>query len=558
MSYLPPEVITLVLRNVAVDSIHNLKPLTLLCKRWRSCASPLLLETVSVTSLGGLIKLLDCAIDSRMGNDFSYFEHYTTTIILSGHTYFGPLIDSSLLGMEKHWKTDEDLTKPDTELSDVEINANLATSLAHFQVLESLEWYGRFAGDELLVSHLRLEGKIRNLTIGIDAYLSEEGFVYSPDSFSFGNLGNLTFMTKNKPNQDSIRQFIEIAHRSPQLQSLVFQGDGDYNSRPEPWSLLDLICDQSQTDKPVRTWPNLKHLELHYFSQQIWSSEADVQKFTQFLLAHDGLESLVLQPLFWRDETSTFSLEGYPGALPNLRRLHGSLGFICGVCASLSACASLQYVFSPSSEQSHDPELFDRFVSSFSRIPRSSLKKLRISTPGTGPQLFSQLARIAPNLEFLEILPPRNRFSSEDEDDDRLVFPTGDLHPVNYIPAALTQFPHLRIVGHEPAAEFTFPYRESRQFGLESPNIWVLRLAKAVPQLEAILVTQGHMLEIVRDNGGNPSFQVGDTTRLDHLDYDWLVYHADWVHRSVSKVEERQRYKDNMNTVEEFCQLLSR
>ena len=86
----------------------------------------------------------------------------------------------------------------------------------------------------------------------------------------------------------------------------------------------------------------------------------------------------------------------------------------------------------------------------------------------------------------------------------------------------------------------------------------MLRLAEAVPQLEAIQVIQGHMLEIVRDNEGNPSLQVGDITRLDHLDYDWYAYHADWVHRPVSKAEERERYKDNMNTVEEFCQLLSR
>ena len=66
------------------------------------------------------------------------------------------------------------------------------------------------------------------------------------------------------------------------------------------------------------------------------------------------------------------------------------------------------------------------------------------------------------------------------------------------------------------------------------------------------------MLELVHNGEDDTSLQVGDITRLNHLDYDWWAYHADWVHRPVSKAEERQRYKDNMNTVEEFCQLLSR
>lgn len=234
-------------------------------------------------------------------------------------------------------------------------------------------------------------------------------------------------MTRNKPAQGIIQRFIEIAQSSPQLERIAFQGDDKEGSLPEAWSILDLIRDRSQQGNPVKVWPSLKYLELHYFSGRFWTSEVDCQMFTQFLVSHGRLESLIMKPQSWHGE-ERFSLAAYPGALPNLRRLHGSLGFICGVSDSPSACASLQYVFNPPSERTRDSRLYDRFISAFSRLPRSSLKRLRITTPGTGPVVFSQLAQIAPDLEFLEVVPPPDRF--ERDEDDEIILPTGELNPL--------------------------------------------------------------------------------------------------------------------------------
>lgn len=176
MSHLPPEIITLVLRQVAADSTHALKPFTLLSHLWRSYASPLLLETISITSLGGLVQLCDHILDTRSANGPSYFERCTTTIVLSGHVYFGTLMHPDLVGMEKYYITDEDFTKPDTTLSAAEVDAKIQAAVSRFQKFNSLEWYGRFAGDELLVGRLQREGRIRSLILGTDIYLSEDGF----------------------------------------------------------------------------------------------------------------------------------------------------------------------------------------------------------------------------------------------------------------------------------------------------------------------------------------------------------------------------------------------
>lgn len=174
MSNLPTDVISLVLKLVASDSTHKLKPLTLLCRHWRSCVSPLLLKTVSVTSLGSLVNFCDFIIGTRIIGDFSYFEHFTTTIVLSGNVDFHAVYDPTL-GRSRYIEPDG-FTTPDTDLREDEIDAIISDSLARFRALGSLEWYGRFAGDELLVVRLQREANIHSITMGIGTRLHRHGF----------------------------------------------------------------------------------------------------------------------------------------------------------------------------------------------------------------------------------------------------------------------------------------------------------------------------------------------------------------------------------------------
>lgn len=69
---------------------------------------------------------------------------------------------------------DEDLTVPDTKLSPAQIQYRLDATVSRFQKLDTLEWYGRFAEDELLVSYLRRKGKVRNVVLASDSFLQED------------------------------------------------------------------------------------------------------------------------------------------------------------------------------------------------------------------------------------------------------------------------------------------------------------------------------------------------------------------------------------------------
>ncbi|KAF8596808.1 hypothetical protein BDV93DRAFT_610676 [Ceratobasidium sp. AG-I] len=552
MIRLPLEIIKLILTHLAADSTFNLAPSTQVSRLWRSCASPLLLETVVVYSLGDVVKFCNHVIRARSISLFSYFEHYTTTIILSGHVYDGPMLDPDLVWMQ-YSGPGEALAEPDTTLSETQIQSKLNISVSRFQKLNSLEWYGRFAGDELVVAQLRREGKIRNVVLGSDSYLEEDGLEYSPQAFSFTNLISLTIMTKNEHDSRLAVKFINIAHCSPQLEHLAFQGDAGGLTMIDTWSLQDLIGDRGNPSRPVRVWPGLKHLELRYFSGKFWKSAQDIEELIQFLLLHDRLECVVFKPLYWTGHALPFSLAAYSSALPNLRRLHGPLRFITGVCGSSSARASLRYIFDTPDNFTEECDFFDEFISTFSQAQSTSLKKLRISTSKTSPALFSQLAQLAPNLEFLELLPPLNSYGRSDK---RLGLPTGEMDPLNYIPEALAQFPQLRIIGHEPTAEFILPLRASNKPNRNNPAQWILQLAKAVPQLESIQVEQTHILKILRDAEGAPSLQIGDITCLDRLEYSGWALEVDWIYRTLSKEQKRERYLECVNDVDDVCKLL--
>lgn len=52
----------------------------------------MLLKTVSVSSLSNLVKLCNYVVESNSRHGVSYFERYTTTIVLSGMVYSEVLI----------------------------------------------------------------------------------------------------------------------------------------------------------------------------------------------------------------------------------------------------------------------------------------------------------------------------------------------------------------------------------------------------------------------------------------------------------------------------------
>lgn len=81
---------------------------------------------------------------------------------------------------------------------------------------------------------------------------------------------------------------------------------------------MDLLCDVLHPNKPACTWPDLKHLELHNFSDQLWASASDVETFTHSLALHAHLECLILDPFEPLGEGHFFSLQAYLLALPNL------------------------------------------------------------------------------------------------------------------------------------------------------------------------------------------------------------------------------------------------
>jgi hypothetical protein len=224
-------------------------------------------------------------------------------------------------------------------------------------------------------------------------------------------------MAQGVPNEFLISLIIEMAHQSPHLEYLAFQSNS-FGNMTGPWSLMDLICNISKLDRPLYTWPQLLHLELRYFHSNFWSTQDHLRNLENFLATHDRLETLIL-----RDSPNHFghlSLLQFPNALPRLRRLHGPFALIVGVIESTRACASLKYIFDTvkGGYLSNIPDQA-RFFVAFQNAGPTQLKRLRISTATPGLALFVDLARVAPNLEFIELISPNT--NSYDEDGELVV-----------------------------------------------------------------------------------------------------------------------------------------
>lgn len=172
-------------------------------------------------------------------------------------------------------------------------------------------------------------------------------------------------MSKNDPDSSFGMKFISIAHCSPQLERIAFQGDVSGIKGKDLCSLQDLIGHRGSPTSPIRLWPFLKHLELRFISGKFWESARDIEEFIHFLLLHDQLGFLIFRTTHWTGHTHSFSLAAYPGALTNLRRLHGSLWFISGVVVA-PVLASLQCIFDTRDDLAEASSFFDQFVWSFS------------------------------------------------------------------------------------------------------------------------------------------------------------------------------------------------
>lgn len=172
--------------------------------------------------------------------------------------------------------------------------------------------------------------------------------------------------------------------------------------------LARLISNPASPNAPF-TWPNLRHLELRTADIDYWSVAEASDLFTQFLIAHPLLQTLILcSHRRSRDIQlpSSFSLAPYPHALPNLRILRAPLGIIAGILESTCA-ASLIAEVADSSVGLVLPEdceqLLGRIVSAFKRISDSPLRRLELQVPRFDYNTFMQLSKYTPNLKVLEL-----------------------------------------------------------------------------------------------------------------------------------------------------------
>lgn len=168
---LPTEILLRILALVGEDSTLYLGPVVLLNRRCHGLAAPILLSTISVSSLGNLMKLCDHIKSSS--NTTKSIETFTKTLVIAGKTW-GDGIEDSYVGLEDvselppRNNVGGSYIKPDTDMPTEQILSNLRTALSHFVALDGLEWYGRFTGDYHLVRCLQDTGMIQHLAYEID------------------------------------------------------------------------------------------------------------------------------------------------------------------------------------------------------------------------------------------------------------------------------------------------------------------------------------------------------------------------------------------------------
>ncbi|CAE6450231.1 unnamed protein product [Rhizoctonia solani] len=373
---------------------------------------------------------------------------------------------------------EEDAIPPDIQMEPDTIRQKVHAAFSHFVLLEGFEWYGRFAGDYHLARYLQQTKVIRHLAYGIDMFVSSESLAYREHAFMFEGLETLAVTSEYEPTLELFYAIAQMMHRNPDLRSILF--DCKFaESMSGQWSLVDLICDTSLENRPVFVWPNLSHLVLRFWKGELWQSAEQVELLTKFLVDHPGLETLILQETCLEDSQSEtaqqLSLSPYPNSLPVLERLIGSPRLIAGVLESKAACSSVKRVVD-NSEEGFDQDnakipYIDRIMGALANAPKNQVNRLRLEVPQLDREVYARIARVAPQVRFLEFLRP---FVA-----DTTTPNAEDFSPQIDIPDALKNYPNLEIIGGHIVKDFAAALECDHEEA-------VLALAKQVPAIQAI------------------------------------------------------------------------
>lgn len=169
---LPKEILLDIVSLLAKDSTLYLKPFTLLNRDWHTVAAPVLLSTISVSSLGGLVSL--CEQITSSNNTLRSIETFTKTIVIDGD-FWEDRTSDSYVGLEDvsdlppRNEADGEPNEPDISMPPEQVLSIIHATVSRFVALDALEWYGRFAGDYHLVRYLQRAGVIRHMTYKIEA-----------------------------------------------------------------------------------------------------------------------------------------------------------------------------------------------------------------------------------------------------------------------------------------------------------------------------------------------------------------------------------------------------
>lgn len=171
----PNEILLHISKVLGEDSTLYLKPFSLLNRRWHSEVAPILLSTISVSSLGELVELCDhiTSFDEvTSGTLQSTIGLHTTTIVINGKSCESWTLDCHA-GLEDLGYTHKDEEHPiGINMSSEQILSKLRDALPRLVLLAGLEWYGRFNGDYYLVRYLQDANVIKHLKYGVDEHRS--------------------------------------------------------------------------------------------------------------------------------------------------------------------------------------------------------------------------------------------------------------------------------------------------------------------------------------------------------------------------------------------------
>lgn len=181
---LPNEIVCNISMLVGEDSTLDLKSLTLVDHQWHAATAPLLLSTISVSSLDQIFELCDHVISSHLS---SCIAKFTKTIVISGVNWEHPraddhpglrYVDGQLLGADGRL-----LIEPDIDILPDGMPEKIRAALLHLTSLDGLEWYGSFPGDYHLVRFLQQAHAIVHLNYAIGEYVD----IRSPGKPSFSS-----------------------------------------------------------------------------------------------------------------------------------------------------------------------------------------------------------------------------------------------------------------------------------------------------------------------------------------------------------------------------------